>query len=238
MYELKVVGDPTSPKTLYFGYPNCFTVWDPTPFTPPLSTGDRWTSSPNSTFNDTTCNTKSVHARLSFMAHSAPLDIKFYYPQICSNSSGANEWGSFPCSWNGSAIVSFHGSWNRDPPTGYKVVYVPWDPNSNQPVAPDNCTTGYENLLYTQKVEAGDNNCPNGCTRYIYSMFSLMRRPVGLAFDTQGRLYISSDATGEIFRVRYTNSSTGPSSTSSATLNSLSAIILAFILVLISTALD
>jgi len=103
------------------------------------------------------------------MAHSAPLDIKFFYPteQSCSNSSGVTEWGSFPCSWNGSALVSFHGSWDRDPPTGYKVVYIPWDMKNNQPTASNNSQTGYLNLLYTQKVEAGENNCPNGCTRYI-----------------------------------------------------------------------
>ena len=164
---LNVVGDPTNPQTIYFGYPNCFTVWDPTPFIPPLSTGDRWTQSPNTTFNDTTCNTKAMHARLSFMAHSAPLDIKFFYPaeQSCSNSSGVTKWGSFPCSWNGSALVSFHGSWDRDPPTGYKVVHIPWSSNLTEPASPSDSQNGYQNLLFTQAVEDGPNNCPNGCTR-------------------------------------------------------------------------
>src|SRR5271170_3315209 len=78
--RLIVVGDPTSPQTQDYGYPNCFTVWDPSPFNPPLLTGERWTQSPNSTFNDTTCNKIALPARLSFMAHSAPLDIKFWYP--------------------------------------------------------------------------------------------------------------------------------------------------------------
>ena len=41
-----------------------------------------------------------------------------------------------------------------------------------------------------------------------------MCRPVGLAFDAWGRLYVSADASGEIFRVRYANFSarTGPHS--------------------------
>jgi hypothetical protein len=26
--------------------------------------------------------------------------------------------------------------------------------------------TGYRNLLYTEAVEAGPNNCPSGCMRY------------------------------------------------------------------------
>ena len=163
-----LVGDPTSPQSLYFGYPNCFTVWDTTPFTPRLLTGQHWTPSPNSTFNDTTCNAINGSARLSFQAHSAPLDIKFFYPpfpESCSNSSGPNEWGSFPCSWNSTAIVSFHGSWDRTPPTGYKVVYIPW--NGGNPLAPSDSKMGYQNLLYTPAVEAGPNNCPNGCMRYM-----------------------------------------------------------------------
>jgi len=163
-----------SPQALYFGYPNCFTVWDPESFSPQLSTGDRWTPSPNSTFNDTTCNTGSRKARLSFQAHSAPLDIKFFYPTTlsCSDSSTANEWGSFPCSWNGSAFVSFHGSWDRTPPTGYKVVYIPW--NVSEPAASRNSNTGYGNLLFMQVVENGDNGCPEGCMRYTPTGNTLM----------------------------------------------------------------
>ena len=30
---------------------------------------------------------------------------------------------------------------------------------------------------------------------------------MGLAFDAHGRLYVSSDASGEIFRIRYTSGS-------------------------------
>jgi glucose/arabinose dehydrogenase len=165
---LIVVGDPTNPKTLYFGYPNCFTVWDTEPFSPSLTTGQQWTPSPNATFNDTTCNSNDAKARLAFQAHSAPLDIKFFYRSSvsCSNSSSPNSWGSFPCSWNGSALVSFHGSWDRTPPTGYKVVYIPWNIENNEPVAASDSKTGYQNLLYTEQVEGGDNNCPNGCMRY------------------------------------------------------------------------
>jgi glucose/arabinose dehydrogenase len=164
------VGDPRSPQTWDFGYPNCFTVWDPSPFSPPLITGERWTMNPNSSFNDSTCNSLDQRARLTFQAHSAPLDVKFFYPNstTCSNSSGANAWGSFPCSWNGTAMVSFHGSWDRSPPTGYKVVYIPWASNRTAPAAANDSRTGYENLLYTQAVENGPNNCPNGCVRSVF----------------------------------------------------------------------
>ena len=60
-------------------------------------------------------------------------------------------------------------------------------------------------------------------------------RPVGLVFDAHGRLYVSSDATGEIFRVRYTNANStrsGGSSASGASHNPLSRSVYAFIIVL------
>lgn len=68
----------------------------------------------------------------------------------------------------------------------------------------------------------------------------LIYRPVGLAFDAWGRLYVSSDATGEIFRVRYINmsSATGSGSVSSGSRNSLTAFAFAFLFVLITMALD
>lgn len=48
-------------------------------------------------------------------AHSVPLDIKFYIPQLKSTVG-------LPITWAGDAFVSFHGSFNRAPPTGYAVV--------------------------------------------------------------------------------------------------------------------
>ena len=95
-----------------------------------------------------------------------------------------------------------------------------------------------------QVESGGPNSCPEGCTR-----------PVGLAFDSWGRLYVSSDSSGEIFRIRYVNadetstaSSTSASATTSPTgsslpvltslgsKNSLSTFVLAVALVLISIA--
>jgi hypothetical protein len=67
---------------------------------------------------------------------------------------------------NGTAFVSFHGSWDRTPPTGYKVVYVPWNSDLTEPVAASDSKTGYQNLLFTSSVEAGPNDCPSGCMRF------------------------------------------------------------------------
>jgi len=74
---------------------------------------------------------------------------------------------------------------------------------------------------------------------YKLWIYALIYRPVGLAFDARGRLYVSSDATGEIFRVRYTNSAPGGSkSVSSRSRNSLSALAFAFAFVCITMAWD
>lgn len=127
--------------------------------------------------------------------------------------------------------MSFHGSWDRTPPTGYKVIYIPW--KGGDPIAAADTQSGYQNLLYTEAVESEPNNsCPNGCTRYIPLLSHPANcRPVGLAFDGRGRLYVSSDASGEIFRVRYTNGSSKSTSGSQSLgpRNSLSAWILAFV---------
>ena len=47
-----------------------------------------------------------------FQAHSAPVGLLFY------------KGGQFPEEYIGDAFVSFHGSWNRSEPTGYKIVRI------------------------------------------------------------------------------------------------------------------
>lgn len=46
-------------------------------------------------------------------------------------------------------------------------------------------------------ANADINDCPSGCFR-----------PVGLAWDAQGRLFMSSDSTGEIYVITRTDGST------------------------------
>ncbi|KAG8694214.1 hypothetical protein FRC11_002368, partial [Ceratobasidium sp. 423] len=98
--------------------------------------------------------------------------------------------------WDGDAFVSFHGSWNREPPTGYKVVRIPW--NNGAPAASADSRSGYETIVAAPDL----SRCPNNCIR-----------PVGLVFDRLGRLFVSSDTTGEIFVVE---SSDAPDAVSSS----------------------
>lgn len=77
-------------------------------------------------------------------------------------------------------ILSRHR--NRDIPSGYKLSIVPFE-NGEPVAAPDNTTAAIDIF-----ANADNNACPDNCFR-----------PTGLAFDSQGRLFMSSDATGEIY---------------------------------------
>lgn len=87
---------------------------------------------------------------------------------------------------NGTAAwVAMHGSWNRENPIGYKLSMVEFDGNGS-PRAAANSTTAAVDMVSNPDL----SKCPSECFR-----------PVGLAWDTQGRLFMSSDATGEIYMI-------------------------------------
>ncbi|KAK5112820.1 hypothetical protein LTR85_011154 [Meristemomyces frigidus] len=151
-----------------FGYPECFAAWNVSAI-PDFSgtVGSQFAiGALNSTVNDTTCDDANRQApRLTFQAHMAPLDILF-------NTEGTAAW------------VTFHGSWDRTDPVGYKVSVVEFA--NGEPVQASDSMTAAVDIVTNQ-----DNSvCPGGCFR-----------PVGLAWDNQGRLFFSSDATGEIYMV-------------------------------------
>jgi glucose/arabinose dehydrogenase len=100
-------------------------------------------------------------------AHSAPLGITFY--------TGTQ----FPVEYWNDAFVTFHGSWNRDEPTGYKVVRV--HAASGRAAGVEDFLTGF--LDVQSRTTSG--------------------RPVGVVTGPDGALYISDDATGNIYRVSY-----------------------------------
>src|SRR6185437_5923033 len=68
---------------------------------------------PNPEYHDGARCSGTIPAALEMQAHSAPLGITFLHDAT-----------SFPEEYRGDLLVAFHGSWNRDEPTGAKVVRV------------------------------------------------------------------------------------------------------------------
>ncbi|PVH93956.1 Auxilliary activities family 12 protein [Periconia macrospinosa] len=167
-----------------YGYPICYAAWNvgEIPNNDGLQVGSQFAiGNQNATVNDTYCREGTVPPRLTFEAHMAPLDIVF-------NSNGTAAW------------VSFHGSWNRDDPIGYKLSVIAFDSTTGNPRAPANSTTSYSDVLSNADL----SRCPDQCFR-----------PVGLAWDSSGRLFMSSDSTGEIFVLTRTDGSSADSSNGS-----------------------
>ena len=98
-------------------------------------------------------------------AHTASLGLAFY----------ANE--AAPAHQSG-AIIGQHGSWNREPRSGYQVLFVPFD-ESGQPIGvPLPILTGF----LDDKGRA-------------------MGRPVGVVVDQSGDILLADDVGGMVWRV-------------------------------------
>ncbi len=88
---------------------------------------------------------------------------------------------------------------DRTHPVGYKLSVIPFA--NGEPVAASDNKTAATDIL----TNADNSKCPSNCFR-----------PVGMAFDQQGRLFMSSDATGEIYVVRKEQASQGGTATNGA----------------------
>jgi glucose/arabinose dehydrogenase len=97
--------------------------------------------------------------------HVAPLGLVFYQ---------ANQ---LPQQFHGGAFIGEHGSWNRRPFSGYKVVYVPFA-NGKPSGMPTDVLTGFVS-------EDGD----------------ALGRPVGVAVDKTGALLVADDVGNTVWRV-------------------------------------
>jgi glucose/arabinose dehydrogenase len=98
-------------------------------------------------------------------SHVAPLGVAMY------TSS------ELPANYRGGAFVGEHGSWDRMPLNGYKVVFVPF--RGGRPSGPaQDVVTGF----------LDENNHAHG-------------RPVGLAVDRNGGLLIADDVGNTVWRV-------------------------------------
>ncbi|MGY2461212.1 PQQ-dependent sugar dehydrogenase [Vreelandella sulfidaeris] len=102
----------------------------------------------------------------SLGSHVAPLGLAFSTPEMGDDFAEG-------------AFIGEHGSWNRNDPVGYKVVFVPF--NNGEPDGdPIDFVTGFLN---------GDDQTRG--------------RPVGVTIDPDGALIIADDLTNAVWRVTY-----------------------------------
>lgn len=97
--------------------------------------------------------------------HTASLGLTFYRAT------------AFPAPYRGGAFIGQHGSWNRQPLNGYRVVFVPFA-NGRPQVPAQVFLTGFLNA---------DNK--------------IQGRPVGVAVDGRGALLVADDVGGVVWRV-------------------------------------
>jgi glucose/arabinose dehydrogenase len=120
-------------------------------------------------------------------AHSAPLDIVFF--------EGPD--GVLPSRWKHGAFITMHGSWDRDPPSGYKVVWLPFDASGRAPMpasTADATTFPYEVVFGGGR--AGEP-VDGPWAWHLGDAGEGVVRPVGVAISPlDGALYVSSDNGG------------------------------------------
>jgi glucose/arabinose dehydrogenase len=90
------------------------------------------------------------------------------------------EGSKLPAPFTEGAFIGQHGSWNRDPHSGYKVIFVPFH-NGKPSGAPVDVLSGFLN----KDEEA-------------------MGRPVGVVIDQQGSLLVADDVGNKVWRVSAT----------------------------------
>lgn len=185
----------------HYGYPYCWTEYNlPTG----LGRGTVWawpSFYESNAITDDDCRKDYVAPVISMQGHSAPLGITFF--EWKSPEEQCNGIESFPQTMDGYAFIAYHGSWNRDIPTGYKVVYVPMDENGDPT---------------DQPIDLLSHAPPNAQWEDGF-------RPVDVDFDSCGRLIVTSDGTrgrgSKVVRVEYVgadrwNNSTKASSSSAS----------------------
>ena len=102
-------------------------------------------------------------------SHTASLGFTFY------------EGDALPARYRGGAFVGQHGSWNRKPFSGYRVIFVPFA---------DGMATGKPEEILTGFVDGKGE---------------AMGRPVGVAVDRSGALLVADDVGNRVWRVTAAN---------------------------------
>lgn len=109
---------------------------------------------------------KAIIPDVPLGSHTASLGLTFYKAD------------SFPQQYKNGAFIGQHGSWNRKPFSGYKVVFIPFE--NGKPEKPQDFLTGF--------IDSNDESKVYG-------------RPVCVAVAPDGSLLVNDDDSGIIWRV-------------------------------------
>ncbi|WP_161882697.1 PQQ-dependent sugar dehydrogenase [Deinococcus alpinitundrae] len=159
-----LLGNDTPPESFFklqdganYGWPYCY----------PLAAGAKQTWDQEFGKKDQAYCDAAQPSFATTTAHAAPLGIAFYTP-----AQGAAR--AFPAKYDGLMFAALHGSWNRLPQSGYKVITV-------------NPQTGE-----TQDFLSG-----------FHSGLSTSGRPVDVHAAPDGSLLLTDDGNGLIYRISY-----------------------------------
>ena len=108
---------------------------------------------------------KAIAPDYALGAHTASLGLAFYEGRL------------LPKRFTSGAFVGLHGSWNRQPRSGYKVIFVPFA-NGQPAGSPEDILTGF-----------------------VDNEGNALGRPVGVVVDKAGALLVADDVGNVIWRV-------------------------------------
>lgn len=116
---------------------------------------------------------RAIKPDYALVPHSAPLGLAF------------GEKSALPPPFRDGAFIGLHGSWNRRPPSGYKVVFVPFS----------------NGAPYGEPIDV--------LTDFVNGDGEAQGRPVGVAIDNRGALLVADDVGNVVWRVSASGAATG-----------------------------
>jgi glucose/arabinose dehydrogenase len=99
-------------------------------------------------------------------------------PHTASLGMASSLGTSLPAAFNNGMFIGQHGSWNRRPHSGYKVIFVPFADGKPSGEAPLDVLT-----------------------RFLSEDGDAFGRPVGVVLDKQGALLVADDVGNVVWRV-------------------------------------
>lgn len=158
--------------TANFGYPSCFAAWQASS----IHSGSFQTGDQFS-IDGTVAGYGSAQDDQCKSSHIAPRLV--FHPHMAPLDIKFTPEGS-------TAYVSLHGSWDSAAPVGYKLGAVAFGANG-MPLEMATSMTAVKDVMTNPDI----SKCPGACFR-----------PAGLLIGAAGQVYMTSDATGEIWVVR------------------------------------